>query len=154
MRSSLNELEEEANTSTSFRFITFLSEFAGALARAGEVADGLAVIEKVLALTERIEERWMIVELQRMKGELLLMQGAPASAAAAEGLFWQALDGSRRHDALSWELRAATSLARLLRDQGRPAEALTLLQPKHNQFTEGFETIDLKAATALLDTLR
>ncbi|MBV8320503.1 MAG: transcriptional regulator, partial [Hyphomicrobiales bacterium] len=153
LRSSLNELEEEANTSTSFRFITFLSEFAGALARAGEVADGLAAIKKALALIERIEERWMIVELLRMKGEHVRLQDAPGASAVAEDLFRQALEGARRHDALSWELRAATSLARLLQAQGRSADALALLQPVYNRFTEGFGTADLRAAKALLDTL-
>jgi predicted ATPase len=72
----------------------------------------------------------------------------------AKGLFRQALDGARRHGAPSWELRAATSLARLRRDQGRPAEALALLQPVYNRFTEGFETPDLKAAKAVLDALQ
>jgi predicted ATPase/DNA-binding winged helix-turn-helix (wHTH) protein len=153
LRSSLNELGAEANTSTSFRFITFLSEFAAALARAGQVADGLAAIEKTLTLTERIEHRWMIVELQRIKGELLLLEDAPGAAAAAEDLFRQALEGSRRHDALSWELRAATSLARLLRDQGHLADGLALLQSVYDRFTEGFETADLKAAKVFLDAL-
>jgi predicted ATPase len=153
LRTSLNELEEEANTSTSFRFITFLSEFAGALVRAGQLADGLGVIEKALALTERIEERWMIVELQRIKGELLLLQDAPGASRAAENLFRQALEGSRRHDALSWELRAATSLARLWREQGLIRNARELLTDVHGRFTEGFDTADLLAAKGLLDEL-
>ena len=96
----------------------------------------------------------MIVELLRVKGELLLMQDARGSAAAAEGLFRQALEGARRHDALSWELRAATSLARLLQGQRRSADALALLQPVYDRFTEGFKTTDLEAAKAVLDELQ
>jgi predicted ATPase len=72
----------------------------------------------------------------------------------AEGHFRQALDWARRQGALSLELRAAMSLARLLRDQGRHAEAMALLRPIYGRFTEGFETADLKAAKALLDALR
>ena len=75
---------------------------------------------------------------------MLLLQGAPGAAATAEDHFRQALDWARRQGALSWELRAATSLARLLRDQGRSAEAMALLQPVYDRFTEGFDTADLK----------
>jgi predicted ATPase len=68
-----------------------------------------------------------------------------------EDLFRQALDAARRQAALSWELRAATSLARLLRKQGRPADAIACLQPIYDRFTEGFGTADLIAAKQLLD---
>jgi predicted ATPase len=88
--------------------------------------------------------------LLRTKGELLLLQDAPGAAAAAEDHFQQALDWARRQGALTFELRAATSLARLLRDQSRPADAMALLQPVYDRFTEGFETADLKAAKALI----
>jgi predicted ATPase len=116
--------------------------------------EGLAVIEEALAWTERTEERWRIAEFLRQKGELLLLQGAAGAAAAAEDHFRQALDWARRQGALSWELRAATSLALLLRDQGRPGDAMVLLQPVFDRFTEGFDTADLKTAKALLDTLQ
>jgi len=76
-----------------------------------------------------------------------------AAAAAMAEHFGQALDWARRQGALSWELRAATSLARLLHDQSRCADALALLQPVYDRFTEGFDTADLKAAKALLDAL-
>ena len=71
----------------------------------------------------------------------------------AEDHFRQALDWARRQGALSWELRAAKSLARLLCDRGRSADARGLLQPVYDRFTEGFDTADLKAAKALLDVL-
>ena len=73
---------------------------------------------------------------------------------AAEVVFLQSLNIAREQEVLSWELRAATSLARLLHDQGRPGDAMVLLQPVYDRFTEGFDTVDLKAAKALLDTLR
>jgi len=89
----------------------------------------------------------------RIKGELFLLQGAPGAAAAAEDHYRQALGRACRQGALSWELRIATSLARLLRDQNRSEEAGQLLASVYNLFTEGFETDDLKAAKALIDGL-
>jgi predicted ATPase len=97
------------------------------------------------------QSRWAIAELLRIRGELLLLQGAPGAAAAAEDHYRQALGWARRQGALSWELRAAISLARLLRDQCRSADAV--LQPVFDRFTEGFDKADLKAAKALLDAL-
>jgi predicted ATPase len=126
---------------------------AEALARAGQIADGLAMIEEAIAQSEHTEERWLIAELLRVKGELILLQDAPEAATAAEGHFREALDWAHRQGALSWELRAATSLARLLRDHDRSAEAIALLAPIYDRFTEGFETADLKAAKALIDGL-
>jgi predicted ATPase len=73
--------------------------------------------------------------------------------AAAEDHFRQALDWARRQGALSWELRAATSLARLLRNRGRSVDAIACLQPVYDRFTEGFGTADLIAAKLLLDEL-
>jgi predicted ATPase/DNA-binding winged helix-turn-helix (wHTH) protein len=131
---------------------TILLLTAEALGRAGEVADRLAAIEEALEWTAHTDERWLIAELLRIKGELLLMQDAPGAAATAEDHFRQALDLAHRKGDLSWELRSATSLARLLRDQGRSAEALVLLQPVYDRFTEGFETADLQAARNLLNT--
>jgi predicted ATPase len=91
--------------------------------------------------------------LLRVKGELLLLQGAEGAAATAEDHFRQALDWARRQGALSWELRAATSLARLLRNQGHTADAKALLQPVYDRFTEAFDTADLNAARVLLHAL-
>ena len=124
-----------------------------ALGRAGQIAEGLAAIEEAINHSENTEERWMIAEMLRIKGELLLLQGGPTAAAAAEDHFRQALDWAARQGALSWELRAAMSLAGLLRDQGRSADALALLQPVYDRFTEGFDTADLKTAKLLLDEL-
>jgi predicted ATPase len=93
-------------------------------------------------------------ESLRIKGELLLLQAADGAMAAAEAHFRQALEWARRQGALSWELRPATSLARLVRDRGSPTDAVAILQPVYERFTEGFDTADLKAAKALLDDLR
>jgi hypothetical protein len=136
------------------RSITFCTVTGEVLARTGQIGDGLIVVEAGIDLCERTEERWIFAELLRVKGELLLLQGGSTAAATAEDHFRQALDWARRQGALSWELRAATSFARLLRDQGRPADAMALLQPVYDRFTEGFETVDLQAAKALIDALQ
>jgi predicted ATPase len=112
------------------------------------------MVEAGIDHCERTEERWLFAELLRVKGELLLLQGGSSAAAMAEDHFRQALDWARRQGALSWELRAATSFARLLRDQGRPADAMALLGPVYGRFTEGFDTVDLQAAKALIDALQ
>ena len=123
---------------------------AEALAAAGLVKGGLAAIEEALARAEANEERWFVAELFRIKGELTLQDGGSESVANAERLFMLSLDWARRQGTQSWELRAATSLARLLRDQGRSADGVALLQPVYDRFTEGFDTADLKSAKALL----
>jgi predicted ATPase/DNA-binding winged helix-turn-helix (wHTH) protein len=132
-------------------FTQFHGELAEGLGRAGQIAQGLEAIDEALARSERNEERWCLAELLRIRGELLLLQGGSGAAAAAEDHYQQALDWARRQGALSWELRAATSLGRLLRDQNRSTEAIALLAPIYNRFTEGFDTADLKAAKALID---
>jgi predicted ATPase len=133
--------------------LMFLNELAAGFARAGQIADGLAVAKQAIERAERTNARWMFPESLRIKGELLLSQAAIGAENAAEDYFWQALDWARRQGALSLELRAATSLARLLGDRGRSADATALLQPAYDRFTEGFATGDLKAAKALLDDL-
>ena len=130
--------------------MTGLSQLAEALTQAGRVAEGLAVVE---AAIEQSEPGCYTPELLRLKGELLLSQKPAADDETVESLFRQALDEARRQQALSWELRAATSLARLLRNQGRHADAIACLQPVYDRFTEGFGTADLIAAKQLLDEL-
>jgi tetratricopeptide (TPR) repeat protein len=141
---------EIAEPSSNFQFLTGLSELAQALAQTGRIAEGLGLLETEI---ERSETSWLTPELLRLKGELLLLQAAPSTVETAEALFQQALDEARRQGALSWELRAATSLARLLRHQGRHADAIACLQPIYDRFTEGFGTADLIAAKQLLDEL-
>src|SRR5712691_11477102 len=142
----------EETAAPNFRFQSWnaLTELAEALGQTGRTAQALALVESRLGLSDG---DWVTPELLRLKGELLLLQNRSATAEAAEALFRQALDGARRQEALSWELRAATSLARLLRHQGCPADAIACLQPIYNRFTEGFGTGDLIAARQLLDEL-
>ena len=134
--------DELGDSRSAIRFIPFLGELAEALGRAGQILDGLAAVEETLAWSERTQHRWAMPELLRVKGELLLLQRAPESPAAAEDLFRQALDLAREQGALSWELRVDTSLARLWYSQNRSAEASVLLQPVYDRFTEGFDTAD------------
>lgn len=116
-----------------------------------KAAEGLSIICEALARSERNEERWCVAEFLRIKGELILREGAPQAATAAEEHFLRSLDWARRQGALSWELRTA-SLARLQQDQGRAAEARSVLQSVYDRFSEGFETADLKTAKAQLDS--
>jgi predicted ATPase/DNA-binding winged helix-turn-helix (wHTH) protein len=132
----------------SFRSLTGLTELAEALSSAGRIAEAFAMVETGI---EQSDGGWITPELLRLKGELFLLQSAPAAAETVESLFRQALATARLQGALSWELRAATSLARLLRSQGRPAEAVACLQPIYERFTEGFGTADLSAARQVLN---
>jgi hypothetical protein len=134
------------------RFLLLLGEMAACLGKAGEVGLGLQTVEETLARCEARDELWYAAELLRIKGELVIMKGASA-AAAAEGHFLSALDWAGRQQALSWELRTATSLARLWRDQHRVADAREKLRSVYDRFTEGFATADLQAAKNLLEQL-
>ncbi len=137
----------------SLLFTPLRAEMADALGRDGKATEALSIIDEALARSERIEERWCVAELMRIKGELVLRDGARQAATAAEEHFLQSLDWARRQGALSWELRTSTSLARLQQAQGRLAEASSLLQPVYDRFREGLETADLKTAKALLLSL-
>jgi predicted ATPase len=132
------------------RLIPFEGVLAEALGHAGQVTAGLAVVDQALRRSERIEERVAIAELLRIEGELLLLRGDPEAAVAAEDRLRQALDWSRRQEALSWELRAATSLARLWQSRDGVDRAHELLGSVYGRLTEGFETPDLRAAKMLL----
>jgi predicted ATPase len=118
----------------------------------GDPSKGLQALAEAMVMLDRIREHRREAENHRLKGELLLQLRARHSD-EAEASFRRALDIARRQQAKSWELRAATSLARLWRDQGRRAEAHDLLTPVYRWFTEGFDTADLKDAKALLDEL-
>jgi predicted ATPase len=134
-----------------FDRVKFQSDIAETLGRAGQIADGLTVAEQAIERCEQTNERWLFPELLRIKGDLMLRN--ESDTPKAEDSFREALDWARRQGALSWELRAATSLARLLRDQRRCAEAIAVIRPVYNRFTEGFGTTDLANAKALIDDL-
>jgi len=135
------------------RYLPLLGEFANCLGQAGEVEAGLALIEEALARSERTGEQWYLAELLRISGELVLAAGTTGAEATAEAHFLRALDWGRRQGALAWELRAATSLGRLQRRQGRLTEARDHMQGVLGRFSEGFETADMRAANQLLEQL-
>jgi predicted ATPase len=107
-------------------------------------------LDEALEIVEGTGVRWFEAELNRLKGEFLLRQG---QSVAAEELYCKALSIAEEQRAKLWELRAAVSLVRLLRDQGKRTKAHDLLAPVHGWFTEGFDTVDLREAKALLDEL-
>jgi predicted ATPase len=128
----------------------FIALLARACEIAGQIDEAMTRLNDALQIAESTGERWLDAELYRYKGELLLRQG---QSEAAEEYYRKALSIAREQEAKMWELRAAVSLARLRRDQGRCAEARDLLAPVYGWFTEGFDTSDLKEAKALLETL-
>jgi predicted ATPase len=151
LRASLEGMRE----SRYYIFYTmFLSGLAEALAAAGRLDESFTAIDQALDRAKCNEELWFLPEALRIKGELNLLKGAPKFVAVGEDQFRQALDWARQQSALSWELRAATSLARLWRDQGRTKEAHEFLAPIYDRFTEGFGTTDLIASKVLLDALQ
>jgi predicted ATPase len=146
MRRGLDELEA---TGTLLYRAQGLGMLAQALGSTGAHADALDIVDEALALARRQHELWIEPELYRIKGSLLVEE----NATAATHCFEQAIAVARERQTKSWELRAATSLARLWAGQGERQKAHDLLAPIHGWFTEGFDTTDLKDAKALLDEL-
>ncbi|WP_271899435.1 ATP-binding protein [Candidatus Phyllobacterium onerii] len=146
-------VEQIPEGSFSLHHTRFLGELAFATALSGEPGKALETINLALDIGERRNDRWFQAELLRLSGEIVLMEGGPNAIAISEAQFQKALDLAARQGALSWELRAATSLARLKRDRGCRKEARALLDGVYVRFTEGFATSDLRAAKGLLDSL-
>jgi predicted ATPase len=160
---------------------SWLGQLAEACGPAGQVEEGLTTLAEALAVVQQTEERWWEGELYRVKGELSLRlrqiqenpsksrrgkarqaksqdtdsqhvaSRVPTMEMEAEGCFQQALEIARKQQAKSLELRAAMSLTRLWRSQGKSSEAQHLLSSIYGWFTEGFDTADLQDAKALLD---
>jgi predicted ATPase len=131
---------------------SFLSYLAIGYAELGQFDEAWRRIEEAIATIKTTKERWFEAEVHRLAGEIALKLPEP-DAAKAEAYFERALAVARQQQAKSWELRAAMSMARLWRDQGKRDEARDLLAPVYGWFTEGFDTSDLKEAKALLDAL-
>ena len=131
---------------------THLSCLAVAHARLGHYEEARHKIQEAMRALETSKETWFEAEVNRAAGEISLLSCEP-EAANAENYFERALAVARQQQAKSWELRAAMSLARLWRDQGKPQQARELLSPVYGWFTEGFDTGDLKEAKALLEQL-
>jgi class 3 adenylate cyclase len=130
----------------------FLSYLARAHAQLGKFDDAWRCIGEAMAAVEATREKLWEADINRTAGEIALQSPEP-NTAKAEACFERALSVARRQQAKSWELRAATSLARLWRDQGKAQQARELLAPVYGWFTEGFDTSDLKEAKALLEAL-
>jgi predicted ATPase len=128
----------------------FLALLVEAYGKMGKIADGLTTVDEALAIANKNTEGCCQSELYRLKGQLSLQQTA-GNEQQAETCFHRALSMARSRGAKSPELRAAVSLARLWRQQGKTAEARSLLAEIYGWFTEGFDTADLKEAKALLE---
>jgi predicted ATPase len=125
---------------------------AFAHAHLGKLDDAWRCIGEAMTAIEASKERWFEAEVNRIAGEIALKSPKP-DAVKAESYFEQALAVARAQQAKSWELRAAMSMARLWRDQGKRDAARDLLAPLYGWFTEGFDTLDLKEAKALLNAM-
>jgi predicted ATPase len=130
----------------------WLLHLARARAELAQYDDAWHCIADAMAAIESTKERWVEAELNRIAGEVALTSPQHDSA-KAQVYFERALAVARQQQAKSWELRAAMSLARLWRDQGKVQQARELLAPVYGWFTEGFDTLDLKEAKALLEEL-
>ena len=130
----------------------FLSCLAAAYAEEGRHEESSRSIDEAITTLQQSRETWCEADIYRVAGEIALMSPEP-DAAKVEAYFERALAVSRRQRAKSWELRAAMSMARLWRDQGKVQQARVLLAPVYGWFTEGFDTRDLKEAKALLEEL-
>jgi predicted ATPase len=130
----------------------WLSHLALAYANLGKFADAWRCISEAITAVETTKERWWEPEVHRTAGEIALM--APEQdAVKAQEYYDHALRVARQQQAKSSELRAAMSLARLWRDQGKPRQARELLAPVFGWFTQGLDTLDLQQAKALLAQL-
>jgi class 3 adenylate cyclase/predicted ATPase len=130
----------------------WLSSLTIAYAELGQFDDARRCIGEAMTAMETTREKWCEADIHRIAGEIALLSPEP-DATKAEAYFEHALAVARRQQAKSWELRAAMSMARLWRDQGKRDEARDLLAPVYGWFIEGFDTLDLKEAKALLDEL-
>jgi predicted ATPase len=129
----------------------YLSALAHAHAELSQFNEARRCLDEAMSITETTKERWFEAEVNRIAGEIALRSERDTTKAV--GYFERALAVARQQQARSWELRAAMSMARLWRDQGKRDEARDLIAPVYGWFTEGFDTLDLKEAKALLDEL-
>jgi predicted ATPase len=140
------------STGSTYLMPFYLSCLARAYTELGQFGDAWRSIGDAMTAVEATKEKWCEAEVLRTAGEIALKTAEP-DAVKAEAYFERALTVARRQQAKSWELRAAMSMARLWRDQGKRQQARDLLAPIYGWFTEGFDTLDLKQAKALLNAL-
>ena len=150
------EIHEGATAAIATGDKLFQPYFLGLLAKVheegGQPNEGLGTLDEALVMMCTMEAHFYEAELHRLKGELLLRL-SPDNQSEAESCFQKAIAIAQNQQAKSWELRAATSLAKLWQSQNKRKEAYELLAPVYGWFTEGFDMADLKDAKALLDVL-
>ena len=144
-------LEQYRATGTRLALTWLLILLAETCRASGAAREGLQAIEEALAHANETGERYHEAEIHRLKGELLLAEDGVQAAPAARHCFIQAIEVAQRQEAKSWELRASTSLARLLQREQRHDEARAVLGPVCEWFTEGFGTADFRDARAVLE---
>jgi class 3 adenylate cyclase/predicted ATPase len=140
------------STGSTFFLPTWLSYLAGAYGELCQLDQAWRCIREAMNMIETSKETWFEAEANRIAGGIALKSPEP-DVAKAQDYFERALAVARAQQAKSWEVRAAMSMARLWRDQGKVQQARELLAPVYGWFTEGFDTLDLKEAKALLDEL-
>jgi class 3 adenylate cyclase/predicted ATPase len=145
-------IAEMRSTGTTLWMPLFLSSLALANAEAAQLDQAWANIHEAMTTLETTKENWYEAEINRAAGAIVLL-GTEPDAGKAEAYFASALEVARKQKAKSWELRAAMSMARLWRDQGKREQARDLLAPVYGWFTAGFDTLDLREAKSLLDGL-
>ncbi|MFZ2059653.1 MAG: hypothetical protein WAU82_01450, partial [Candidatus Binatus sp.] len=150
MRLHMSELKGAGSEYISDRYFAFVATALGRLSRSDEA---LRIVDESFEFIEKTGQQYYAAELRRLRGELLLAQSA-SNASQAEQSFRDAIEIARQQHAKSWELRATTSLARLLARQGKRDKARSMLAEIYDWFTEGFDTADLKDAKALMEELR
>jgi non-specific serine/threonine protein kinase len=150
LRSGLAEIQEAVHL---LFYPSFRTELGAALGAAGRIDDGLHEIDEALRLADKTNYRWFIPEILRTKGELLTLRGAEEWV-SIENLFRQSMSQAGAQRAAYWELSSATSLATLMRNQHRDAEARTVLSLAYGRLTEGFSASRVKQAKSLLDQMK
>lgn len=143
-------LAEHQATGTQLTRPHYLMLLAKALRKLDRPEEALGVLQEAMELVHSRDEAHSLAEIHRIRGEILLDS---ANSEQAEESFVQSLTIAKRQSAKSWELRTAISLARLYRYCGQPLEAHDLLTQTYNSFTEGFDTVDLREAKALLEEI-
>ena len=147
--SGIAAIRSTGNTMWTPLFLTYL---AWANGKIGRLDEAWTNIHEAMTAVETTKERWCEAEINRIAGEVALLSPDPDTAKAETG-FARALEVARKQQAKAWELRAAMSMARLLRARGRWSVARELLSPIYDWFTQGFDTLDLREAKTLLDEL-
>ena len=152
LQSNIDGLNAYRSTGQTIFIPMYLSWLARTYAKLRKFDEAWGCIGEAMTAIETRKETWCEAEVNRIAGEIAL-KSPEQDVAKAETYFERALAVARQQHAKSWELRAAMSTARLWRDQGKRDEARDLLAPVYGWFTEGFDTLDLKEAKALLDEL-